>query len=83
MTRWEFLVAQRRYFVGIGWLMFGVAFATWGARLILHRPITLPAEVTWALFGMWGFSIAQALGQLAAAQAREDMRRVGRGEQPE
>lgn len=74
---WDTIVATRAYAFKLGCFMFALAV------IVSFTTIKVPAATLFTLFGMWGFSAHQILGQLANMQARLDMKRIARGELPE
>lgn len=82
MSRWEAMAENRRWFGKMGVGLFGVAALStlptlWGQEL------TVPAAALLAVLGSQCFMAHQFLERMLDMQARIDMKRVARGEDPE
>lgn len=77
MTRWARLVETRSWFHKMGLALFAVGIVA------MFIPVKVPGAVIFGLLAMQCFTAQSFLAQLVDAQAKIDMKRIARGEDPE
>ncbi len=77
MSRWARLADDRQYFRKSGLALFAFALVT------SFTDTKVPGAAVFALLAMQCFMAQSFVGQMIALQARIDMKRVARGEEPE